>query len=251
MIDLHCHILPGLDDGCQTMDDTMDMAQMAKLHGIRTVVATPHHADGHYENEAFAIRERVDRTNALLRERQSELLLLPGQEIRVNDQLLEELDQNKLITLNDSQYILLEFPHQYVPERIEELFHELRLRSLIPVIAHPERNVGIIQNPRIVGRLKELGALFQLTAGSLLGKHGRTIQKLSFLFCRESMVQFIASDAHNRIRGIDHLAKAYELIEQRYGKPMALYFQDNAHAVVHSMTIQNFEAPKKRRWLFF
>jgi len=142
-IDMHSHILPGMDDGAPTDEVAINMAIAAMRDGVDAVIATPHHANGIYENEAPAIMRAVDRLNELLQQRGISLQVLPGQEIRIHDRLLDDLAQMKLMGLNRTRYLLVEFPYGHLPSASEDLFHELLVQDYVPVIAHPERGAFI------------------------------------------------------------------------------------------------------------
>ena len=147
MIDIHTHILPGLDDGASDWDDTLSMARAAAADGISTIIATPHHANGRYDNPAAAIRERVTRVNERLAEVGVSVTIAAGQEIRVHDDLLDAWHRGELLTLAGSDYALIEMPFSHIPKPMKELLHELSVLNLRPIIAHPERNAEIARQP--------------------------------------------------------------------------------------------------------
>ena len=174
MIDLHCHILPGIDDGAQTVTDSLAMAKQAVSEGIHTIVATPHHQNGKYVNEHDSIIYQVGQLNDELKQNEIPLKILPGQEVRLYGDLLEDYEAGKIVTLNETnKYILIEFPSNHVPRYAEQLLYELRVKGMIPIIVHPERNAELIERPDKLYDLVSKGALTQVTAGSLLGKFGK------------------------------------------------------------------------------
>ncbi|MBW4084518.1 tyrosine-protein phosphatase [Paenibacillus sp. S150] len=232
MIDIHSHILPFMDDGAADWEAALTMAQAARKDGISTVVATPHHANGAYLNPAPNIGQAVEQLNQRLREAGDPLLVLPGQEIRIYSDLLNDLEQGQLLTLAGSRYILLEMPSSRVPRTMEETCHELLIQGFVPVIAHPERNAEVAADPSKLTRLVELGALGQLTAQSVTGALGSKLQKLSLDLCRKNAVHVIASDAHDNRHRPFGLSEAYEVLTRELGKTASDFFRQNSRLII-------------------
>lgn len=247
MIDIHCHILPFMDDGAEDFDTALAMAEAAKKDGITTVIATPHHANGQYMNPAPNIKEAVELMNEKLRQHGNPLLVLPGQEIRVYGDLLDDLARGQLLSLADSRYILLEMPSSRVPRNMEEVCHELMIQGFVPVIAHPERNAEVAADPSKLERLIELGALGQVTAQSLAGVFGNKLQKLSLELCRRNSIHVIASDAHDCAHRPFGLSAAYEVIEKDLGSQMREYLSGNAQHMLANGEIIHGNHVQKRR----
>ncbi|MEK3683090.1 tyrosine-protein phosphatase [Paenibacillus sp. FSL R10-2736] len=231
MIDIHSHILPFMDDGAADVDAALAMAQDANNDGITTVIATPHHANGVYMNPAPDIEAAVRLLNEKLQEAGNPLQVLPGQEIRIYGDLLDDLEKGQLLTLAGSRYILLEMPSSRVPRNMEETCHELIIQGYVPVIAHPERNAEVAENPSKLERLTELGALGQLTAQSLAGTFGSKLQKLSIDLCRRGTIHVIASDAHDSSNRPFGLSEAYEVVKKHLGNETFDFFLHNARRI--------------------
>lgn len=249
MIDIHCHILPGLDDGAQSMEESLAMARTAVDQGIHTLIATPHHGNGTYLNEAEVVFDAVERLNSEIDTAEIPLKVLPGQEIRVRRQLLNELVENKLLSLHGTRYILLEFPFIGIPDYADEIIHELRVMNLIPVIAHPERYADIVYRPERLYEFVQQGALSQLTAQSVTGSFGKKLQTVSLDLCRRNLVHFIASDAHDlKVRPFE-LTSAYDWINKKLGMEYVRFFQQNAVKLSENQEIEEWEPliqPKRR-----
>lgn len=241
LIDIHSHLLPFMDDGAEDWDQALAMARQACADGIEVIIATPHHENGRYVNEAAHVIQSVEILNSKLQDMGLDVVVLPGQEIRVHDDLLTHWDAGELMALNNTRYMLLEFPSSNVPKQIEDLIHELSLLDIQVIIAHPERNAEIARNPERLKRLVELGALSQLTAQSITGENGRKLQKLSFNLCKMNLIHFLATDAHDPIRRPFRLTRSYQLIEQQIGSGMALYFKENAQRLLNNMVIPGFD----------
>ncbi|MCM3731610.1 tyrosine protein phosphatase [Fictibacillus nanhaiensis] len=238
MIDIHSHILPGIDDGAQNLEDAVRMAEAAVREGITHLYATPHHRNGRYENEKSSILENVHLLNAELSQRNIPLHILPGQEIRLYKELIDDLDRDVLLPLHhQSKYILIEFPSSNVPAYAAETLYELSLRNYTPIIVHPERNSEIIENPVLLYDLIIEGALTQITANSIIGNFGKKIMNFSHDLIKSNMAHFIASDAHNTSSRGFHLTKAYEIIEKQYGISTRYYLQENAELVLRGESI--------------
>nr|WP_246042116.1 CpsB/CapC family capsule biosynthesis tyrosine phosphatase [Cohnella pontilimi] len=232
MIDIHTHILPGRDDGAADWEETLRMARTAAAEGITKIVATPHHANGHYWNTAVEVEEHTLRANERLIEAGVPVTIMPGQEIRVHDDLLEAWYRQELLPLAGSSYVLIEMPSGHLPPKMEELIHELNVMKLKPIIAHPERNAEIIKQPGRLAELVEMGALAQVTTHSLLGGFSGRIQKTAWSLCERGLIHLVSSDAHHlRTRGF-RLREAYDAVRRRMGEPWETYFRNNAKCVV-------------------
>jgi len=227
MIDLHCHILPGLDDGPQTMEESIQMCRIAYQDGIRTIVATPHTLNGVYQNGRSTILSRVNelndalnnselppgqrpswaggrtpclRRNASCRQANSELPLkiLPGSDVHLCETTLQQVDQGEAITIGDGgKYIMIEFPSQAIPYQAERVLFQLLGRGLIPIISHPERNLEIGKRPGRYDEIIKMGCFGQVTAMSLTGEFGPKVRQWAEKLLKSWLVHFIASDAHS------------------------------------------------------
>ncbi|MEA1951963.1 MAG: CpsB/CapC family capsule biosynthesis tyrosine phosphatase, partial [Planctomycetota bacterium] len=176
-VDMHCHLLPGVDDGPGDWDEALLMAQQAAADGIETVIATPHHLGAYRTNNGPAIRARTARLQEFLNQRNVGLRVLPGAEVRVEPDLVERVREGEIMTLADrGRYVLLELPHEvYLP--IESLLDDLARAGLTGVLAHAERNAGIMAQPSQAESLVAAGCLLQVTAGSIMGSFGRRAEE--------------------------------------------------------------------------
>ncbi|CAL29258.1 tyrosine-protein phosphatase [Staphylococcus carnosus] len=197
MIDIHNHIISGIDDGPKNEESMLDLIKQAANQGIKGIVATPHHLHTKYSNDFTNVEKRVDKLNDSLEIKELGITIYTGQEIRVSDQILSDIDDGKIQGVNYSKYLLIELPSHKVPHFTQRLIYEIQTRGYIPVIVHPERNKAIAQDVNLLFELINIGALSQLTASSLTGKSGKNIQKLSFQMIEHNLVHFVASDAHS------------------------------------------------------
>src|SRR5207248_859966 len=174
MIDIHLHILPGVDDGPETLQEALALAKVLVEEGIHSAVATPHYNDQFPQRNAAEIRGRVHDLQKMLDHHQIPLRLFAGHEALIKPGLIEDIQAGRLATLNGSRYLLLElWNNSWIPET-ERVIFELRAYSLVPVIAHPERYRAIQQDPARLTALLQQGALTQMTANSLIGLSGKT-----------------------------------------------------------------------------
>jgi protein-tyrosine phosphatase len=213
-VDLHCHLLPGIDDGSQNWDDTLAMARMAAADGIGTIVVTPHQLGSYRQNTGDAIRRRTAELQQFLDDHQIALRVLPGADVRIEADMTSLLRSGEVLSLADRhRHVLLELPHEmYIP--LEPLLAELESAGMVGVLSHPERNQGLIADSRPVQRLVDAGCLMQITAGSLLGAFGPAIQKLSENLLTGGLVHFVATDAHGVKSRRPLLRRAFERVAE-------------------------------------
>ena len=197
MIDIHNHVLVGVDDGPQSLDETIALLKQASAQGIKGIVVTPHHLHPRYDNTFETVLKGIDELNNIEEIAQLNLQLYPGQEIRITDKIFEEIEQHKVKGINGSKYLLIELPSNSVPHYTKNLLYEIQTKGFIPIIAHPERNKAIAKDINLLYELINNGALSQITASSLTGELGKNIQKLSIQMLEHNLVHFVASDAHH------------------------------------------------------
>ncbi|CAD2071604.1 tyrosine-protein phosphatase [Phocicoccus pinnipedialis] len=197
MIDLHNHILIGVDDGPETFEESLALLKQARDEGITHIVATPHHLHPNWDTPTSVVRKKVDELMEYPEVKALGIEILLGQEIRLKDHLFEGLEQGTAIGLNKSNYVLIELPSSHVPSSTKQIIFELQRKSYIPIIAHPERNKAIANDLSILYELVNAGALAQLTSTTLNGDMGKKTQKLSIQMIEHNLVHFVASDAHH------------------------------------------------------
>ncbi|PAW30071.1 tyrosine protein phosphatase [Peribacillus simplex] len=243
MIDIHCHILPGVDDGSADMEESRNMARKAIEAGITQIFATPHHLNEKYVNVKNDIIDRVVRLNESFQLENIPLTIHHGQEVRIHREIFTSLEKEEILTLDDKgTYILLELPSGRVPTYTQEVIYELLLKGITPIVVHPERNKELIENHKLLFELVQEGALTQLTSGSIIGNFGKSIQSFSKKIIEHNLAHFIATDAHNiGSRGFT-LQHAYETITKAYGIQRTLYFKENAEQLLKNQS-PTFEKP--------
>lgn len=248
MIDIHCHILPGIDDGAVTEADSLAMAREAVQQGIHTIIATPHHKNGKYDNTKGSIKKSVEVLSELLVNEDVPLTLLAGQEIRINGDMIDDIEKDELLSLNSSKYMFVEFPSGSVPRYTKQMFFDLQVAGYTPVIVHPERNAELIQNPNTLYELVRKGALTQITAASLIGKFGKNIQKFSKQLIDANLTHFIASDAHNTTSRGFCMKDAYNELRSEFGNDLFFMFMENCQLLADNQNVNKLEpSPVKKK----
>lgn len=231
MIDIHCHILPAIDDGSPDMETTMKMLDMAAQDGIRHIVASPHFQIGEepsFEDILKNLRAVQDEAG----KRVSPVTLYSGADIRLTYELSEALDREALPSINNSRYFLLELP-ELIPPHLQDFIFEAKIKRYVPIITHPERNYTLLSSFDKTDALREAGALFQLTAMSITGGFGRHIRKFSLHLLKKGYVDFVASDAHGTDRRVPVLSRAYREVTSVLNADAARkIFVDNPDAVL-------------------
>lgn len=198
MIDFHIHILPGVDDGARDLTEAIAMAMAAHEEGVRTVVATPHHGNGIHKNHRNDILEGVERLRQALKDASIPLEVLPGSEIHLDPGLMDSLESGELLPVNDNGHtLLLELPTDSAPKQLTEILFKLGLRGMKAVLAHPERNSVMQEEPERLYNWVRAGGLVQITAGSLTGDLGDGPQRAAETYMRSGWVHILASDRHD------------------------------------------------------
>ncbi len=235
MIDIHSHILWGMDDGARTIEDSIEMCSIAYRDGIRTIVATPHTLNGLYRNDRPSILAKVKQLNAALLHTETQIAkskfqnpnspirILPGADVHLCEETLRQLDRGTVTTLGDGgKCLLLELPFHGIPHGAEKMIFQLMTRGVIPVISHPERNLEVEQNPRRYHEMIRVGCLGQLTAMSLTGGFGPEVKRLAEKLLTKGFVHLIASDAHSTDGRQPVLSDAVDAAARIVGRDEAL-----------------------------
>lgn len=217
MIDLHCHILPGLDDGAPDLSQSLAMARIAVCDGITVSACTPHIAPGVYDNAGSAIREAVEELAIDLADYGIPLRLVPGADVHLAPDLIAGLRSGRVLTLAGSRYFLLEPPHHVLPPRLEDMIFRLISANYCPIVTHPERLSWVESHFAVLQRLAASGVWMQLTAGSLTGRFGRRIRYWGERMLSEGMIQILATDAHDSGERAPRLSDACDLVARRLG----------------------------------
>lgn len=221
MIDLHCHILPAIDDGAVDLDTSLAMARMAVEDGIEITACTPHIMPGVYENRGQDIRLAIARLQQVLDENGISLKLVTGADVHIAPDLVQGLRNGRILSLNDSRYFLFEPPHHIAPPRLEQLAFDVMSAGYMPLITHPERLTWIESHYDVIKQMAHGGAWVQITAGAVTGRFGRRPKYWAERMLDEGLVHILATDAHNLRNRSPNLSHARELVAERLGEQAA------------------------------
>lgn len=223
MIDLHCHILPGIDDGAPDLETALEMARMAVADGITVTACTPHIYPGLYENDGDGIRAAIVRLQMHLDEAGIPLRLVEGADVHLAPDLVQGLKSGRVPSLNGSRYFLFEPPHHVAPPRIEDSAFALLAAGYVPVVTHPERLSWIDTHYDVFKRLAHAGCWMQLTAGAVTGRFGNRVKKWTERMMDDGIVHLLATDAHNLGSRAPRLAEARDVAARRLGDEEAVH----------------------------
>ncbi len=236
MIDLHCHILPGLDDGPGTDEEALEMCRIAWEDGIRQVVAMPHTLNGVYYNDGQTVLKAVEALNRMLQGRSLGLEILPGSDVRVDPGLKALLRDGRVMSINNTgKAVMLELPDYFPPGPMARFLEALLDEGILPVLSHPER-CAQFRDRGLLREMVGLGAVTQVTAMSLTGEFSREIQGVTRSFLEEGLVHVIASDAHSGRHRPPVLSRAVAVASEVLGEEAArALVLDNPRAIIRGL----------------
>ncbi|PRX35687.1 protein-tyrosine phosphatase [Orenia metallireducens] len=251
MIDIHTHILPGVDDGAKELNESLEIAREAERQGVTTIVATPHYMEEGYGISPSETKQQVAELQAEIERAGIDVRVLSGAEVYIMPNLAKRVKEGMVTTINDSSYILIEFPMTKIPDYTDDLLYDLKVMGYTPIIAHPERYKEIQTDPNRLYYWIKSGVLAQLNAGSLLGAFGSKVKETAELLVDLNMVQLIASDLHSNTRRRECLEDGFTKLEGRIAHRAELYLQ-NAEAVINNdnVRVNGLCKYEKRRGFF-
>jgi protein-tyrosine phosphatase len=226
MIDLHCHVLPGIDDGATNLSVSIAMAKAFVADGVSVVACTPHILPGLYHNSGPQIRHDVAQLQDALNRESIPLHLVTGADNHIVPNMVAGLRSGHLMSLAESRYVLVEPPHHVPPPRLEDQFFSLMLGGYVPILTHPERLTWIRTHYQAMQRLVQAGVWMQITAGSLAGAFGRNARYWAERMLDEGCAHILATDAHDVDRRPPNLSRGRELAERRVGETEARHLVD-------------------------
>jgi protein-tyrosine phosphatase len=249
MIDLHCHILPGLDDGANSIEQAVEMARIAREDGIEIIAATPHLFRDNALRDFDLIGEKREALIQALAAQGVSLEIKSGAEVHIFHDLVNEVRRHRdQLVLNGSGYMFVEFPADHIYRGAREMFFELMNEGVIPIIAHPERNSVFGQRPELLFDMVSQGALVQANAGSFIGTYGRRAGESVRRLIEWNLVHFVASDGHNTVSLPPRLTEAAKLVSALAGDEVARSLVErNPRAVLNDHEIPYLPAPRDPR----
>ena len=253
MIDIHTHILPGIDDGSKSFDESIAILKKASKNGVTDIVLTPHFIIGStYDADNLKKKQLFKELKIKVVEENIDINLYLGNEVFVENNMLELLENNYITTLNGSKYLLFEIPMNNSYHGLNDLIFNLRANDCIPIIAHPERYLVFKENPELIYKLIDQGALFQVNIGSFFGYYGTKAKELAFLLAKHHMVHFISSDTHHKENEFYDKIKdlKHELSKYISKKEINDLFSDNARKVLNNEDINIGEYTEFKKGIF-
>lgn len=251
MIDIHNHILVAIDDGPRTSEETIALLKQAKEQGITGIVVTPHHLHPRYNNSFDDIDREINKLNNMQEIKNFNIQLFAGQEIRITDKILEDINQHQIRGINGSKYLLIELPSNEIPHYTKKLLYEIQTKGFIPIIAHPERNKSIAKDINLLYELINNGALSQVTASSLTGELGKNIQKISIQMLEHNLIHFVASDAHHPESRPFRLGDLFNVPKLKYIEPEIKRLLNNNEAMIQDKDITRERPVEYKKNKFF
>lgn len=241
MIDVHAHIIFGVDDGAKTIEQSIEMLQEAKQVGFDKIIVTPHYMEEYYEADKELVRERLGQ----IQEQTAGLITLyQGNEIYITNHINSLLDEEKASTLNDSRYVLFELPINAEPLNITEVVYQILEEGRIPVLAHPERYPYIQKDPNKLIPLIEDGVLMQCNYGSIIGIYGKEPKETIKKLLEHHMVHFLGSDVHRPNTIYSKIQQAIEEINKIIGEEeQNLLTTVHPEAIIENRKIEDIENP--------
>lgn len=244
MIDIHCHLLPGLDDGAVDLAMSLQMARTLISDGVEAVICTPHILPGLYHNRGVQIQSAVASLRARLADDGLRLGLYTGADAHITVDFAAKLTAREIPTLAGSRYVLIELPQHVEPKLIRQFFFQLRVAGYVPVLSHPERMPWIADQYRTIHDLVKSGVWLQLTAGSLLGEFGRDAKYWSERILDDGIAHVIATDAHDNRRRPPNLRLGRDAAAKRVGDMEAeKLVKGRPSAILHNETPDRWPLP--------
>lgn len=248
-VDIHNHILPGVDDGSDSVNMTREMFNIAREEGITKIIATPHFIYGDVNNTAAYIKSRGTEIKDIAREYGIELKF--GSEVFICPEICSLVQDGTICRLDDSRYILIELPMLSIPSYTTEVLYNLQLMGYTPVIAHPERNKAFQSSPDKLAQYVERGILAQVNATSITKLYGKDVQKVAMKLIGMGLVHFVGTDSHTNRGRAPRMEKAYDTVVSEFGRSVAeKLFTLNGQAVLENREI-SIEVPVKKKKTFF
>lgn len=254
IIDLHSHLIPGVDDGAQTIEQSIELARQAVDEGVEHMVLTPHHRSGAYLNRREDVIKYAKDLQAEYDVADVKLKVYPSQEIRLTDKFVDDLYNGDLLPLDSAgNYYLIEFPSDRVPSMADEVIKEIIRDGITPIIAHPERNHELVNNLYRLYDFIEMGCLSQITTSSYAGYYGDKLVENSRQIIKHNLAHILASDVHHMKHRPMNVRVAFERLEKEYGQETVEYFKDNARSIFNGDQVNKKKPiePKKPRKKWF
>ena len=251
MIDLHNHLLPGIDDGAKQVEETLEFLRLARRDGITSVTATPHMKPGVYDNTRASIMAAIEKVREAARgDEAGEVALLPGAEVYFTADVADRFRRGELMTVADAgRYLLLELPYQQIPMRVDDTIFQLRLAGVTPIMAHPERVAYYLEDFDRVEASVRLGALTQVTGASITGRFGSKAREFALRMLERDLIHILASDSHDVRYRPPTLSEARVVVARMRGEEAARRMVEDAPRAIlegREVTIPEPSTPSRK-----
>ncbi|MBR4261232.1 MAG: hypothetical protein IKQ33_04715 [Clostridia bacterium] len=252
MIDIHCHLLNGVDDGCRDVIESLTSIKLAEEAGFTDIIVTPHYIENYYENDYESIKPLVGELQSKLYDNNILVKLHQGNEVYISEKIGDLIANNIVSKLGNSKYVLFELPQKTKVLNLENVISQIKAAGCVPVLAHPERYLFIQHNPNEINKLISQGVLMQCNYGSIIGQYGKNAQKTLIKMLKKNMVHFLGTDTHRQGYIYGHfyrIEKEYlkYISEEKFEKLTTI----NPRNIIDNNDIE-IQQPKtaKRKWLF-
>ena len=218
MIDFHTHILPNVDDGSKSVEETFNLLKEAESVGFDSIISTSHYIENYYESPVEERQEWINALSMALKKENINVNLYLGNEVYFSENIIKLLNENKIAKINNSKYMLFEFAMNVKPINVYDVIYELLQNKIIPILAHPERYRFVHQDPSIIYDLIDNGVLMQVNYASIIGWYGQKAEILAKKFLESNMISFLGSDVHKPNTIYPKIPEILERIEEIIGK---------------------------------
>ena len=238
LIDMHCHILPGIDDGSKSWDETKEMLRISYDEGVRLIVTTPHHHKRRGICTSAQYKERLVKIRKLAEEIDPKFKIIPGMEVNFDHDVLEKLQNKQLQTMGNSSYVLIEFSPSDDFDYIRQSLQQVQMLGYYPILAHVERYSCLVEEVEDVAYLVDMGVYIQVNAGSIIGNSGRTVKRFIKELMDERLVHFVGTDAHRSTGRAPKIQESAKYVEKKFGEEYALeIFRKNGMKMIKNQII--------------
>lgn len=244
MVDLHSHILPYIDDGASSLEEALRMAEMAAKSGVNHMVASSH--GNYYPYTIDEYKEQMKLLQSEIDRRDIPVTLYPGMEIFMDEQAFRRLEMGQLLSVNDTDYLLIEFPFEEHPDRVCRYIERLQAREYRVIVAHPERYIFMQKDPELAWYLAETGCVLQMNKGSILGDFGTACQSLAGCMLDGGIIKVIATDAHDTDWRSPNLGRLINMLKSRYSPvEIRLWLSENPSRILKGYPTIGLEAERE------
>lgn len=242
MIDIHTHLIPNIDDGSDSNEETIRLARAAVEEGIRHTVLTPHHNLNWFVNEKDKVVALAKEVEKLIQDAGIPLTVSPSQEVRMNEEFIEELLAGNYLPLDQTgKYYLVEFSWGEFPSFARSYLKQMIDAGITPVIAHPERQKAFVKEPGLLKELIDMGCIAQITATSIIGGYSESIKDYAHQMMADNLIHVIASDAHHTVSRPFNMREALDILEETYSTEYKDYLVTNAEKIFNGEEVTAFK----------